>query len=261
MVLMKRKAVCSAVICCALIMSGIALTSCTADHPESDKYSTAFEVNDKKIPYEEGGYSSEEEYLSDLEAKQMDSIGMADEAINKYANVITEEQKQTLKECEQEMVISFKISEYNEWLDKFNSVVSELEKARIAAEEEAKEKAAEEAAAAEAEASANVEAAYYDNYSGNNYTYYSNGSGLTPQSGVNWHNGRKETYYSSNVLYHYMTPQWTLGDDGVYRTSEGYVVVAASDLPYGSTVETSFGTGQVLDTGCASGVTDIYTAW
>lgn len=90
---------------------------------------------------------------------------------------------------------------------------------------------------------------------------YSDGSGLTRYSGVNQHNGRTETYYSSNVLYHYQTPEWTCGSDGVYRDADGYVVVAASDISMGSTVDTSFGTGKVYDTGCANGVTDIYTNW
>lgn len=90
---------------------------------------------------------------------------------------------------------------------------------------------------------------------------YSNGSGLTRYSGVNQHNGRTETYYSSNVLYHYQTTEWTCGTDGVYRDADGYVVVAASDISMGSTVDTSFGAGKVYDTGCANGVTDIYTNW
>ena len=31
---------------------------------------------------------------------------------------------------------------------------------------------------------------------------------LTKASGVNYYGGRRETYYSSNVLYHYLTPTW-----------------------------------------------------
>lgn len=85
--------------------------------------------------------------------------------------------------------------------------------------------------------------------------------GLTPQSGVNAYDGRVETYYSSNVLYHYNTAAWTVDDEGFYRTDEGYYVVAASDMPQGTTFETSKGTAQVLDSGCAEGVTDFYTRW
>lgn len=91
--------------------------------------------------------------------------------------------------------------------------------------------------------------------------YYSNGSGLNPTSGVNYYNGWRETYYSSNVLYHYRTPEWTVDENGVYRDSEGYVVVASSSDGQGSVVETSFGLGKVYDSGCAYGTHDIYTNW
>lgn len=52
-----------------------------------------------------------------------------------------------------------------------------------------------------------------------------------------------------------------VGSDGVIRDANGYICVAASDLPIGSIVETSLGTGKVYDTGCAAGTTDIYTNW
>ena len=85
--------------------------------------------------------------------------------------------------------------------------------------------------------------------------------GLNAFNGVNYHDGRRETYYSSNVLYHYRTPEWTLDDEGFYRTAEGYYVVAASDMEQGTTFEGSKGTCIVLDCGCADGTTDYYVAW
>ena len=88
---------------------------------------------------------------------------------------------------------------------------------------------------------------------------YSDGTGLTQESGVNYYDGRTETYYSSNVLYHQDTDQWTVDDEGFYRTDEGYYVVAASDMPQGTTFEGSKGTCIVLDSGCEEGVTDYYT--
>lgn len=147
-------------------------------------------------------------------------------------------------------------------LDEINERVSE-----IIAEYEA------EQAALEAEQQAVWEAEQY--YEPNEFVYYDGAyyntstfdasayptDGLTPQSGVNAYNGRVETYYSSNVLYHYNTAAWTVDDEGFYRTDEGYYVVAASDMPQGTTFETSKGTAQVLDSGCAEGVTDFYTRW
>ena len=97
----------------------------------------------------------------------------------------------------------------------------------------------------------------------NNYSinYTSSQSGLTQQGGVNYYDGRTETYYSSNVLYHYRTPEWTLDNEGFYRTDEGYYVVAASDMPQGTVFEGSKGTCIVLDSGCNAGVTDYYVGW
>ena len=129
--------------------------------------------------------------------------------------------------------------------------------AEIIAEREA-EQAALEAEQAEQQAAYYYEPTYYaPSYDASAYPT----DGLTPQSGVNAYNGRVETYYSSNVLYHYNTAAWTVDDEGFYRTDEGYYVVAASDMPQGTTFETSKGTAQVLDSGCAEGVTDFYTRW
>lgn len=85
--------------------------------------------------------------------------------------------------------------------------------------------------------------------------------GLNSFTGVNEHDGRTETYYSSNVLYHYRTNEWWLDDEGFYRTDEGYYVVAASDMEQGTTFEGSKGTCIVLDTGCDAGITDYYVNW
>lgn len=94
-------------------------------------------------------------------------------------------------------------------------------------------------------------------------TYYApsySGDGLA-QEGVREHDGRTETWYSSNQAYHYRTGEWEVDDEGYYRDSEGYYVVAASDVAEGETLETSKGTARVYDSGCDDGVTDFYTAF
>lgn len=85
--------------------------------------------------------------------------------------------------------------------------------------------------------------------------------GLTMQGGVNEHDGRTETWYSSNVLYHYRTSEWTLDSEGFYRDADGYYVVAASDMEQGTTFTGSKGECKVYDCGCADGVTDYYVNW
>ena len=105
------------------------------------------------------------------------------------------------------------------------------------------------------------ETVYVYNSYANEPLYSLNSDGLTVYSGVNQYGNRTETYYSSNVAYHYMTDEWTAGDDGVYRDADGYVVVAASDISYGDVVDTSFGEGKVYDYCPTEGITDIYTNW
>ena len=103
----------------------------------------------------------------------------------------------------------------------------------------------------------NVNSVATNNYNNSNYT--ASGSGDFKNQGVVYSNGTRYTYYSSNVAYHYRTPEWTAGTDGMYRDSDGYIVVASSDQSQGSVVSTPFGAGKVYDSGCASGTIDIYT--
>ncbi len=84
---------------------------------------------------------------------------------------------------------------------------------------------------------------------------------LNAYDGVYWYGDRLETYYSSNVAYHYRTSEWWIDDEGFYRTDEGYYVVAASDYDEGAIIEGSKGLCQVLDCGCDDGVTDYYVNW
>lgn len=85
--------------------------------------------------------------------------------------------------------------------------------------------------------------------------------GLNAFTGVNYHDGRTEMYYSSSVLYHYQTPEWTVDSEGFYRTDGGQYVVAASDMPIGTTFQGSNGECVVMDSGCDAGVTDYYVNW
>lgn len=81
--------------------------------------------------------------------------------------------------------------------------------------------------------------------------------------GVIFDGGYRYTWYSQRVL-----PGGGLAIEGRHVTDEGYVadflgriVVASSDIPYGTEIVIPFGsgTGIVLDTGCASGTIDVYT--
>lgn len=95
------------------------------------------------------------------------------------------------------------------------------------------------------------------------YAYPSGNGVLTRSGGVNYFNGRKETWYSQRALPGggLNIPGRYVAADGTVRDAENYIVVAASDLGYGTVVDTSLGAGKVYDTGCASGTNDIYVDW
>lgn len=93
------------------------------------------------------------------------------------------------------------------------------------------------------------------------YVEHGDGDKLTKSGGVNQYNGKTETWYSSNVLVHKDIDQWTAGADGVWRDSDGYIILASSDMPFGTVHETSLGEGKVYDSGCSEGVVDIYVNW
>jgi len=110
--------------------------------------------------------------------------------------------------------------------------------------------------------------AYYDS----DYELdYESGYAYDPAYGENgptrdmpgWHDKRKETYYSSNVLPHYRMGEWSVDDEGFYRTEEGYYVVGVGVGEYevGDTFEGGKGTCVVMDFGYTQGVTDYYTNW
>lgn len=130
----------------------------------------------------------------------------------------------------------------------------------IIAEYEAEQAALE----AERQAWEEQQAAYYEpTYYAPSYSGVSGDpDGLNSFVGIiDGVNGTRETAYSSNVLYHYRTSEWTPDEYGFYRTDDGYYVVASSDYEQGTIIETSRGEAMVLDSGCDSGIVDFYTSW
>lgn len=99
--------------------------------------------------------------------------------------------------------------------------------------------------------------------SSGSFNYPTSGGVLTPDKGVVYYNGHRETYYSQKVLPGggLNIPGRHVASDGTIRDKDGYICVASSDLAWGTIVETSLGMGKVYDSGCASGTIDIYTNW
>ena len=151
--------------------------------------------------------------------------------------------------------------------------VDENAQAELAAKREEEAKKVEEEAARKAEEEAAQQVAYDESYEDNssysesyNESYYGDSSGggvLTRSGGVNYYNGNMETWYSQKVLPGggLDIPGRHVAEDGTIRDADGYIVVASDNYGYGSTVETSLGTGKVYDNGVGHDGWDIYTDW
>ncbi len=116
------------------------------------------------------------------------------------------------------------------------------------------EKTTEEASAPAEKASAATSSGSYDMPTGSGI--------LTWSGGVNYFNGHMETWYTMREWTGDLgIPGMYIGSDGIVRDCDGYICVASDDLPKGTVVETSLGTGKVYDCGPGSGIIDIYTDW
>ena len=193
------------------------------------------------------GYDNLATWWEDLQAKRAEYAGKADEAIAAYGSYLSEEQQNQLRDLENKLVNAVSFTDITEYENQFNEVVS-----------------AGETAKADAEALA-AQQAVATSTSSSGGQYYSNGSGLTQQSGVNYYNGRKETYYNldmsgviANAQAMGIQGNYWVRDDGVKMYGD-YVIVASQDSK-GSLIDTSLGQGITLDY-CPAGTVDIATSW
>lgn len=88
---------------------------------------------------------------------------------------------------------------------------------------------------------------------------------MNPESfrdaGVTVQGGTRFTWYSSLEPGGEVDAECEAGEDGIFRDSDGYVVVASCDYGRGEVVETPLGDGKVYDYCPTSGTVDVYTEW
>ena len=199
-------------------------------------YNTSLEGRE----YLQEGYIDQEQWQNEFDTK-------AAELESTHSELL--ELRDYLSEDNQAIVDNFNLDsfKYISELEETNGQFAAMRDEALAAKERQLERQRQQRAAQQQQ----QQAAQQQSYSGN--------SGSFKSQGVIYQNGIRYTYYSSNVLYHYRTPEWNAGSDGIYRDSAGYIVVASSDHSQGSVVSTPFGAGKVYDSGCASGTIDIYT--
>lgn len=199
-------------------------------------YNTSLEGRE----YLQEGYIDQEQWQNEFDTK-------AAELESTHSELL--ELRDYLSEDNQAIVDNFNLNsfKYISELEETSGQFAAMRDEALAAKERQLERQRQQRAAQQQQ----QQAAQQQSYSGN--------SGSFKSQGVIYQNGIRYTYYSSNVLYHYRTPEWNAGSDGIYRDSAGYIIVASSDHSQGSIVSTPFGAGKVYDSGCASGTIDIYT--
>lgn len=240
-----------------IIVSLVAIAIVSASGYATYQYQVKQErVEQERIAKEKRKAKEREEKKLDELRKEHAIEGITSVLSDKYANVITEDEKVLILNYEEHMMTTHKVKDFEKYKGELDELVAQLD-TRLAEWESEQQRIAEEEARKAAEAAAAQEVAEQQQ----SQQSVSNGSGLSASSGVNNFGGRKETYYSSNVLYHHRTPEWWVDSEGFYRTSEGYYVVAASDMAQGTVFQGSKGLCQVLDSGCSAGVTDYYVNW
>lgn len=226
-------------------------------------------IDDIEIPWADMGYASLEEYREDMAALHESAKGMAENAIAKYSSVITDAQKTQLEQYESTMANCMSPDEYEKAIGKFNEIVAELELKLNPPKPEPEPEQPSESAKPDTGNNSNDESSKPTTKPESNSTVdkYTGGSFKIPynfkQMGVLHDSEWRYTWYSSRTLYHYKTPQWILGSDGIYRDSRGYVIVASDAHKQGTVFETElFGWVVVEDCGVGRKDTlDVYVGF
>ena len=226
-----------------MLTAGLCATPVRAEALPQTQTVQAININAEGAEYLHDGYVSVDSW-NQVKQEKIDSFVSLREEIHGLSGYVDSE---TMAELDGIDTTTFRyIEDVENQITRFAEVKTQAEQAKATAEADAKRRAM------------NIQ---QQQQTSATYTYGGNSGGLTKQSGVNYHNGRRETYYSSNVLYHYRTPEWTVDSEGFYRDSNGNYIVAVSDMPQGTIFQGSKGNCIVADSGCASGTTDYYTQW
>jgi hypothetical protein len=185
--------------------------------------------------WREDGYSKMEDWWNDLKTIKAETEGCAEEAIDQFGSYLSDEKEARLREIEKEIQNAHSVTACEELMTEFSNIV----------------------------ANAQPKPVYSSGGGSGGGGSYTGGTSNFKRDGVIYSNGWRYTWYSQNVLPGggLRIPGRHVGEGNLIYDENGYIVVAAnrSDLPYGATVETPFGTGKVYDTGCAAGTIDIYT--
>lgn len=226
----------------------------------ADTNIVAYNISDNHRQVYEENYLNVDTWKKDYAAKYNELNELADDVDSLEAYV------------EEEFEIDWDslvyIKDVQSKIDELASIKSAAQERKKEAERIAAERAAAERAAREAQVATYTATDYSSsvpNDGGGSSYSGSSGGRLTAQGGVNYYNNKKETYYNldmsgviANAQSQGIEGNYWVRDDGVKMYGD-YVIVA-SQAPKNTIIETSLGTGLVLDY-CPSNSVDIATNW
>lgn len=206
------------------------------------------ETVESQYPYKAEGYDNLSDWLSVVKAKIQELQGKISESRN--LEFLYDEDIAALDNIEANISNTFSLVTLGEYENTINSMFDKSAARKAEAEAAEKKKA--------------LEQQQQQQQKQESYTAPVGGV-LTPSSGVCWFNNHKETYYNldmSGVVANAKNmgiegDYWVRGD-GV-KMYGSYVIVAAQ-MDKGTIIETSLGTGIVLDW-CQAGTVDLATSW
>ncbi len=236
----------------ALITVPQIVTSTAQAEEETTEESTYAYNNDSELDkvhlpiqmYKEEGYDDFKTWWEELQEKRKSYEGVTEDIIAELDGYFSDEEISALQEKELKIINARCFADLDQYIEEYEALV---------------QPAVEKKNEAEASKGYSSSGGSGSSYSGGNYSgNYSN----FRSAGVLYDSGYRYTYYSSNVLYHYNTANWDLGDDGIYREN-GRVVVASDAYPNGTVLNTEmFGECIVRDCGVGrSDTLDVYTAY
>ena len=248
-IFLKTKYVCGLIALLAVITLGFTSSVALGETVDSPQVMKAYNVSLDGREYLQEGYVDESSWQAAFDSKIQEARSINDELIN-LSYYLSEENVSKLNNFN---VDNFKyIKDVQSYIDEMTAVRDEIL---------AQKKQDIESLAAKQK---KIQDQQYSTSSGGGYYYSSNGV-LTRSGGVNYFNGRKETWYNLNMNGVIANAQamgiqgnyWVRGD-GVKMY--GDKVIVASQDSKGTIVNTSLGTGIVLDY-CPSNSVDIATNW
>ena len=236
----------------ALITVPQIVTSKAQAEEETTEESTYVYNNDSELDkvhlpiqmYKKDGYDDFKTWWEELQEKRKSYEGVTEDIVAELDGYLSDEEIAALQEKELKIINARCFADLDQYIEEYEALV---------------QPAVEKKNEAEASKGYSSSGGSGSSYSGGNYSgNYSN----FRSAGVLYDSGYRYTYYSSNVLYHYNTANWDLGDDGIYR-EDGRVVVASDAYPNGTVLNTElFGECIVRDCGVGrSDTLDVYTAY